>query len=98
MVTRQIDVLKRVQVPVRWMSIEPLSFDISPLLSQSNLQWAVIGAATNGSKTYQPKPEWVESAIAVLKQQETAIFFKGNLEWEDWLEEFPSQAVSITAS
>lgn len=89
MVIRQLDVLKQVQVPVRWMSIEPLSFDIAPLLENSPLEWAIIGAATNGSKTYQPELIWVENVLKVLDAQDTAIFFKGNLEWNEWREEFP---------
>jgi len=74
---------------VRWMSIEPLSFDIAPLLVDSPLQWAVIGAATNGSKAYQPKQEWVENVLRVLDSQDTKVFFKGNLIWQPWREEFP---------
>jgi protein gp37 len=75
------------------MSIEPLSFDIAPLLQESLLEWAVIGAATNGSKTYQPEPEWVENVLAVLDEQQTAVFFKGNLEWDDWRENFPENSL-----
>lgn len=89
MVERQIDVLRQVQVPVRWMSIEPLSFNIAPLLVSSPLEWAVIGAATNGVKTYQPQPEWVENVLDVLDRQGTTVFFKGNLEWSPWREEMP---------
>ncbi|NDJ62930.1 MAG: DUF5131 family protein, partial [Chloroflexi bacterium] len=55
MVQRLVNILQDVDVPVRWMSIEPLSFDIAPLLAHSNLQWAVIGAATHGRKIYQPR-------------------------------------------
>jgi protein gp37 len=84
-----LKVLESIDVPVRWMSIEPLSFDIAPYLQKSNLQWAVIGAATNGPKMYQPKPEWVKNVLKVLKQQNTRIFFKGNLIWKPWLEEYP---------
>ncbi len=92
MVKRQLDVLKIVNVPVRWMSIEPLSFDIAPLLENSSLQWAVIGAASSGAKTYQPEPEWVENVLRVLDEQGTSVFFKGNLEWpdEEWREDMPS--------
>lgn len=89
MVERMLNVLKHVNVPVRWMSIEPLSFDIAPLLIDSDLQWAVIGAATNGRKTYQPRFEWVENVLKVLDAQGTNVFFKGNLEWVDWREDFP---------
>ncbi len=89
MVSRQMDILKQVDVPVRWMSIEPLSFDIAPLLKDSPLEWAVIGAATNGRKTYQPEAAWVHNVLDVLDEQGTAVFFKGNLEWAAWREEFP---------
>jgi protein gp37 len=89
MVIRQIEVLRRITVPIRWMSIEPLSFDIAPLLHDSPLEWAVIGAATNGAKTYQPDPGWVANVLEVLDAQQTAVFFKGNLEWSPWREAFP---------
>ncbi|MBN8592256.1 MAG: DUF5131 family protein [Anaerolineae bacterium] len=90
MVERQLNTLKKVQVPVRWMSIEPLSFDIAPLLKDSPLEWAVIGAATNGKKTYQPESVWVQKTLDVLDAQGTKVFFKGNLEWHEWREEFPA--------
>lgn len=89
MVERTVKILKAVDVPVRWMSLEPLSFDIAPLLVDSQLQWAVIGAATNGRKDYQPDPEWVVNVLETLDAQGTRVFFKGNLHWHDWREEFP---------
>lgn len=89
MVTRQTDILRKINVPVRWMSIEPLSFDIAPLLKDSPLEWAVIGAATNGHRTYQPDPSWVQNVLEVLDAQGTKVFFKGNLEWLPWREDFP---------
>lgn len=90
MVKRQLDTLQKVKAKVRWMSIEPLSFDIAPLLHDSPLEWAVIGAATNGSKTYQPEPKWVVNVLEVLDRQETPVFFKGNLDWKPHREDFPS--------
>lgn len=91
-VLNALESLREVNVPVKWMSIEPLSFDIAPLLENSGLQWAVIGAATNGAKTYQPKPEWVERLLETLDRQSVKVFFKGNLDWDQdaWREEFPS--------
>jgi protein gp37 len=90
MVTRQLETLRQVDVPVRWMSIEPLSFDIAPLLVNSPLEWAVIGAASNGNTIYQPEKAWVENVLHVLDAQGTKVFFKGNLEWQPWREEFPT--------
>lgn len=89
MLKTMLEVLQNVNASIRWMSIEPLSFDIAPCLENSRLDWAVIGAATNGVKTYQPKPEWVQNVLDVLDSQGTKIFFKGNLEWDPWREEFP---------
>ena len=89
MVETMMAVLHDVSVPVRWMSIEPLSFDIAPLLVNSPLEWAVIGAASNGAKTYQPQAVWVENVLGVFGSQNTRVFFKGNLQWQSWREEFP---------
>jgi protein gp37 len=89
MLAKALHVLDQVKVPVRWMSIEPLSFDIGPLLRGINLQWAVIGAATNGPTAYQPRKEWVENVLDVLDLQGSKVFFKGNLNWEPWREELP---------
>ena len=89
MVTRQLDVLKNVSAKIRWMSIEPLSFDIAPLLVDSPLEWVVIGAATNGVKTYQPAPDWIAHVLETMDAQQTPVFFKGNLEWASWREDFP---------
>lgn len=94
MLNRMLDTLYYVNVPVRWMSIEPLSFDIAQYLVGSNLQWAVIGAATNGRIAYQPKREWVENVLEVLDVQGTKVFFKGNLIWDEWREEFPRPVYS----
>lgn len=96
-----LGVLAEIEVPVRWLSFEPLSFDVSSCLQQvyeldgAAIQWAVIGAASNGARTYQPDPLWVRNAVAALRQMNAAIFYKGNLRGNEaaatWLEEFPSQ-------
>ena len=106
-VTRQLEIFNRLRYHadlngikrVLWMSIEPLSFDIAPLLENAGLDWAVIGAASNGNKIYQPEAQWVTNAIAQLRKSNTAIFFKGNLRGnpaaDPWLEEFPDEAPPV---
>jgi protein gp37 len=91
MLHRTLEVLAQLRVPIRWLSIEPLSFDVSAILAEhpGAIQWAVIGAASNGKKLYQPKPEWVANTLRVLDAQGVAVFFKGNLQWAEWREEFP---------
>lgn len=77
---------------VRWMSIEPLSFDIAPLMKDCGLDWVVIGAASNGDQTFQPERAWLDSLLNTMDAQGIPVFFKGNLEiraYEDWREEWP---------
>lgn len=94
MVERQLATLQQIDVPVRWMSIEPLSFDIAPILTRfPPLQWVVIGAATNGAKTYQPQAAWVERVLVWADNNDVPVFFKGNLEWPGWREDFPKEKV-----
>lgn len=97
MLRRMLGVLRQVEVPIRWMSIEPLSFDIASLLAGGNLQWAVIGAATNGATAYQPQREWVANVLDVLDAQGTKVFFKGNLVWNPWREDLPSLPIQALA-
>lgn len=97
MLERTLKILKGVDVPVRWMSIEPLSFDIAPYMKDCGLQWIVIGAASNGRKYYQPKAEWVQNLLDTLDAQNIPVFFKGNLDWLPWRESFPGDSYKPAA-
>lgn len=94
MLHKILDTLAQVKAPVRWMSIEPLSWDVADIFAQhAPLQWAVIGAATNGPKVYQPDPDHVARLLEVFDRQGVPVFFKGNL-WgnpsaKPWREYFP---------
>lgn len=78
-----------------WMSFEPLSWDVSAIVAEypGALGWAVIGAASNGPRTFQPDPEHVAALLDVLDAQQVPVFFKGNLRGNPaaalWREEFP---------
>lgn len=89
MLRKTIDVLKSVDASVRWLSIEPLSWDLAPVLENCGLQWSVIGAASEGAKTYQPQRSWVQRLLEVLDAEGVPVFFKGNLKWLPWREEWP---------
>ena len=91
--------MTRIQASVRFMSIEPLWFDAAEVFedwAQAHgtlpFEWVIIGAASNGPKTYQPNPDWVQRLLDVLDRYSIPVFFKGNLEWSPWREEFPSTA------
>lgn len=94
-IAKALTALRNVSVPVRWMSFEPLSFHIAPQLFEhftrtgKLVEWAVIGAATNGAQTYQPDRYWVSSLLETLDRAKVPVFFKGNLDWTPWREEFP---------
>jgi protein gp37 len=82
----------------RWVSLEPLSFDAGAILEKSNcpLDWAVIGAATNGAQTHQPSEKFMVNALQALNARKIPVFMKGNLSRKfvgicgsEWREEFP---------
>lgn len=86
--------LALVDAPVRWMSFEPLSWDVSGIVAEypGVLQWAVIGAASNGNRKYQPDPAHVQALLDAL---DCPVFFKGNLQWSPWREEYPGELVQL---
>ena len=87
---------------VRFMSIEPLWFDVEPVFEEwlasgeeLPFEWVIIGAASNGRQIFQPKTEWTISVLELLENHEVPVFFKGNMDrayWSNWREEFPSTA------
>lgn len=91
------DTLSQLKASVKWMSLEPLSFDMSEWLVDAPIQWAVLGAATYFNKTYQPDPAWINNAVWALHGREIPVFYKGNLKGNPattkWLEEFPTPSI-----
>lgn len=87
-----LSVLGDVDVPVRWVSVEPLSWDVAPLFeAMPPVQWAVLGAASNAGVYHQPDPLHVINLLDVLDRQSVPVFFKGNLQWSphrEWLPGF----------
>lgn len=88
--------MEYIRADVRFMSIEPLWFDVAPVFEQYvdehgklPMEWVIIGAASNGAKLYQPDAGWVARLLKVLDSQNIPIFFKGNLEWREWHDDFP---------
>ena len=78
-----------------WMSFEPLSWNVAPLVADAPgaLAWAVIGAASRGKVLYQPAAADVQALLATLDEQGVPVFFKGNLSWSPWREAFPAHEV-----
>jgi len=76
---------------VTWMSFEPLSWNMAQVVSEfpAALKWAVIGAASRGKVYYQPETRDVARLLAALDEFDVPVFFKGNLSWKPWREEYP---------
>lgn len=94
---RTLDSLSSVKASVRWMSIEPLSWDCSRILESYDgvLQWVVIGAASSGKRYFPPALDTLQNVLSYFDRQDTPVFYKGNLRslaWarDNWREEFPA--------
>ena len=79
----------------KWVSLEPLSTGAileALALNSGTLDWAVIGAGSDGRKTFQPEEYLLEATLRCLT---CSVFFKGNLDRAlaqrhgGWREEFP---------
>lgn len=88
--------------PVRFMSFEPLSWDVSRIVMQypHALNWAIIGAASNGNRYYPPDEGDLRRLLDVLNRFDIPVFFKGNLKSlpfaaVNWRQEFPGDAMNI---
>lgn len=95
MLQRSLIMLSQVKAAVRWVSFEPLSWDVSDVVTSAGfrLDWSVIGAASNGRLLYPPAAEHVQRLLAVLDGMGTKVFFKGNMRSLDgqcgWRGDFP---------
>lgn len=86
----------KIQATIRFMSIEPLWFDVAPIFAQwvkehgsLPFEWVIIGAASDGPRIFQPEKAWVQSLLDILDALQIPVFFKGNLDWSPWRESFP---------
>jgi protein gp37 len=81
MLHKIMQTLMGIPVPVRWVSFEPLSWDCAQVVAQypGAIQWAVIGAASDGAQEYPPARETLERLLDVLDGQGVPVFYKGNL-------------------
>ena len=88
--------MQHIQAGLRFLSIEPLWFDVAPVFArwlEENerlpFEWAIIGAASNGRRLFQPQPAWTEALLQLLDARRIPVFFKGNLAWPSMRADFP---------
>ena len=75
----RIDELRKIDVHIRFLSIEPLLEDLGEL-DLTDIHWAIVGGES-GPKARSMKPEWVEAIKEQCIEQNVAFFFK---QWGGW--------------
>jgi protein gp37 len=79
----------------KWFSLEPLAVDVSDILQDCHVDWTVIGAGSDGRKTYQPDELIFQKTLSALATNDVRVFLKGNLDRAlaerhgGWREEWP---------
>lgn len=66
-----------------WMSFEPLSFDVAPILREVGVpfKWCVIGAGSSRQVKHQPHIAHVDALLEVVEGR-SRVWFKNNMDWE----------------
>ncbi len=75
----RIDKLRHTNVPIRFLSCEPLLEDLGNV-DLSNIDWMIVGGES-GPKARPMKPEWVINLKEQCEKQKVAFFFK---QWGGW--------------
>lgn len=72
--TKRIIILQKVNVPIKFVSFEPLLGSIGDV-DLTGIQWAIIGGESGPN--YRPvKEEWVRELINTCHDQDVKVFFK----------------------
>ena len=70
----RLDELRKAQVEVRFLSIEPLLEDLGEI-DLTGIHWVIVGGESGHGARAMEKP-WVESLLAQCKNQNVSFFFK----------------------
>lgn len=89
-------VLRRVEVPIRFISFEPLADDWSDFVDTDAIEWAIIGATSRRTKLYPPEISHHARLLKLLDAAAIPVFYKGNMKSlpaavDDWREEYPTR-------
>ncbi len=76
---KRIDVLRKIDARIRFLSIEPLLEDVGEL-DLTNIHWVIVGGES-GHKARPMKPEWATAIQNQCDEQDVAFFFK---QWGTW--------------
>jgi len=84
----RVDIVKKKDIPTKFVSFEPLLGNIEADLS--GIQWVIIGAMTGVLRNkYKVKEEWVDHLVHQAREKNVPVFIKDNLSWKESIKEFP---------
>ena len=102
--SKALDVLQRVDAPVRWISAEPLNAEYTDLMisKPGAIDWMVIGATSNRGHYTPPDEDNLHRMLAFCDKHGIPVFFKGNMSCcaaahYDWRSDFPQVTDGIRA-
>ena len=75
----RIDVLREIDVFIRFLSVEPLLEDLGEI-DLTGIQWVIVGGES-GRKARPMKPQWVDGVKLQCDRDDVAFFFK---QWGTW--------------
>lgn len=75
----RIDVLRKIEARIRFLSVEPLLEDLGEV-DLTNIHWVIVGGES-GPKARPMKPEWALKVMKQCQEQNAAFFFK---QWGTW--------------
>lgn len=75
----RIDILRKIEAEIRFLSIEPLIGEMGTL-DLRNIDWVIVGGES-GNKARPMKPKWAIDIQKQCDEQGTAFFFK---QWGTW--------------
>jgi protein gp37 len=75
----RIDILRKIEAKIRFLSIEPLLEDLGDV-DFSNIHWVIVGGES-GPSARPMKKEWAEAIQKQCKKQKVSFFFK---QWGTW--------------
>ncbi len=77
--TKRIDVLRRIDARIRFLSCEPLLANLGKL-DLTDIHWVIVGGES-GRKARPMQPQWAIDIKHQCEQQEVSFFFK---QWGAW--------------
>lgn len=71
----RVEILKKIDASVRWLSCEPLLEDLTPAIDLVGIDWVVVGGES-GQQSRAMKEDWVWNLKQAATNSGTAFFFK----------------------